>query len=157
MYHTLNCYISSFKMYINIESMIWHHWHLHITNCRCTIWSCNTIPLIYKKKIKRWFHLFAQTVFSDLLFNLTFWVVFAFKSELFLHESTCTRHQNSVFYFSETCFVNVVGSHVSTNPSLEFIVYIPYRDQSPLYIYKEKGRMWLLVCFTVTSVNLKGG
>lgn len=32
-----------------------------------------------------------------------------------------------------------LGSHVSVNPSLNFIVYIPSQDQSPLQIYDEKG------------------
>ncbi|XP_064613350.1 GPI transamidase component PIG-S-like [Liolophura sinensis] len=53
---------------------------------------------------------------------------------------------NNCYYYTAADLPHIInpletklGSHVSTNPSLEFIVYIPYRDQSPLYIYKEKG------------------
>jgi len=28
---------------------------------------------------------------------------------------------------------------VSTNPNINFVVYVPTRDQSPLYIYDESG------------------
>ena len=41
----------------------------------------------------------------------------------------------------------VVGSHVSTNPNINFIVYVPTRDQSPLIIYDESGP------FVTTSQN----
>jgi len=33
-----------------------------------------------------------------------------------------------------------LGSHVSNNPNINFIVYIPTRDQSPLKIYDESGK-----------------
>ncbi|ELU07676.1 hypothetical protein CAPTEDRAFT_220035 [Capitella teleta] len=32
-----------------------------------------------------------------------------------------------------------LGSHVSNNPNLNFILYIPLRDQSPLFIYNQNG------------------
>jgi len=31
------------------------------------------------------------------------------------------------------------GSHVSTNPNINFVVYIPTRDQSPLIIFDDSG------------------
>lgn len=33
-----------------------------------------------------------------------------------------------------------LGSHVSTNPNINFVVYVPTRDQSPLFIYDESGK-----------------
>jgi len=33
-----------------------------------------------------------------------------------------------------------LGSHVSTNPNINFVVYIPTHDQSPLFIHDESGQ-----------------
>jgi len=38
---------------------------------------------------------------------------------------------------------DVAGSHVSTNPNINFVVYVPTRDQSPLIIYDESGEFLL--------------
>lgn len=51
------------------------------------------------------------------------------------------------------------GSHVSNNPNINFIVYVPTREQTPLKIYDASGWLLLLaaaiVCVIATYALLR--
>jgi len=52
-------------------------------------------------------------------------------------------------FIDKCCLLCIVGSHVSTNPNINFVVYVPTRSQSPLSIYDESGRFTIVLWFCV--------
>lgn len=46
-----------------------------------------------------------------------------------------------------------LGSDTSLNPSLNFVIYTPTRDQTPLRIYDIKGKLTLKNIYIFVSVS----